>query len=694
MSAPGPKVERDAVTLDAGEDGAALYVPRAGEIIDGKYRIERTLGRGGMGVVFAAEHVATLQRVAVKILQTRGGETPASLARFQREIMLTAAIASERVVRVTDAGVVAGTPYMVMERLEGADLGSVLRERGSLPVEEAVDHALDACAALARAHAQGIVHRDIKPSNLFLARAVSGVPIVKVLDFGLSKKQVLGGNEADSLTGTGQLLGSLPYMAPEQLRNAAAAPTDIWALGATLYHCLAGRRPFQGDTAADLILAIIESAPESLRSVRPEIPAALEAAVLACLQKDPQQRPASMEALALLLEPFGTERGRAAVQEILGTGAPSSSATRSIRPPPASVPSAERCAPATQVSAPQPQPPPPRKRKALAIAGILFAIAAVVAVVTLVALQRRTSATTSTTIDAERLQSFAPLAPAPLPADAAQREKIELGRRLFADTRLSGRNDVACVTCHDLARHGADGRARSKGTGGVVPPRNTPSVLGAADFFALNWDGRYSSLEQHALGVLHNPSVMGISDETLGERIHMNPAYEEAFERAYPGQAAPVTANHVAEVIAAYERTLVAPGRWDRFLAGDANALSEDARRGFNRFVEVGCVACHFGPHAGATMYQKLGLVKAWPRTDDLGRYEVTHKEADRQMFRVPSLRNVQQTAPYLHDGSVGTLEEMVRLMARHQIGKELDAEDVRLIVRWLETLTGELSPR
>ncbi|WP_437805758.1 cytochrome-c peroxidase [Sorangium sp. So ce1078] len=152
-----------------------------------------------------------------------------------------------------------------------------------------------------------------------------------------------------------------------------------------------------------------------------------------------------------------------------------------------------------------------------------------------------------------------------------------------------------------------------------------------------------------------------------------------------------VTFHNVALALAAFEGTLFTRGRWDMFLEGDTTALSDEEKAGFNAFVDTGCISCHFGPDIGATMYQKAGLVKPWPNTKDRGRYEITRRGADWMVFRVPSLRNVAQTGPYFHDGSVSSLEEAVRMMARHQLGKELRDREVYLIARWLVSLTGEI---
>jgi cytochrome c peroxidase len=292
-------------------------------------------------------------------------------------------------------------------------------------------------------------------------------------------------------------------------------------------------------------------------------------------------------------------------------------------------------------------------------------------------------------LEADRLASFAPLPTALPPGDGPTRARIELGERLFADPRLSREGDIACTSCHPLDRFGTDGRKLSRGSDDREPPRNTPSVYNLSGVFALLWDGRKTNLVDQAKEVLQSPTAMAISPDLLTRRLQADADYVKRFEAAFQG-AEPVSFDNTARALAAYQSTLFSRGRWDRFLEGDRAELSEDEVAGFNRFVEVGCVTCHFGPNVGATMFQKVGLVKAWPDSRDRGRYEITRRPDDWMVFRVPPLRNVQSTGPYFHDGSVSDLGTAIRMMARHQLGKELAAEDVRLIRAWLGALTGD----
>ena len=286
-------------------------MPGEGDVLAGKYRLERRLGRGGMGEVFAASHTGLGQRVAVKLLLPEYLRGPTHLARFRREARAAARIASEHVARVLDSDeTAAGVPFIVMEYLEGIDLGRVLARDGALPIDTACLYLMQACAGVAEAHALGIIHRDLKPQNLFLASSSDGRRIVKLLDFGVSK---LAPSPAEvALTAKDAALGSPAYMSPEQRRSAADVDhrSDIWSLGVVLYELIAGVRPFQVSAGGSLTQLIAETSPVPLVERRPEVPADLDAAVLRCLAKDPRERFADVADLARALAPHapsGTE---------------------------------------------------------------------------------------------------------------------------------------------------------------------------------------------------------------------------------------------------------------------------------------------------------------------------------------------------------------------------------------------------
>lgn len=271
-------------------------------------------------------------------------------------------------------------------------------------------------------------------------------------------------------------------------------------------------------------------------------------------------------------------------------------------------------------------------------------------------------------------------------------EKIALGRMLYYDTRLSKNHDVSCNSCHDLANYGVDGKARSPGHKGQLGGRNSPTVYNAGGHVAQFWDGRAKDLEEQAKGPVMNPVEMAMPSEArVVETLRSIPGYVEAFQKAFPDEKDPVSFDNMARAIGAFERKLVTPSRFDKFLAGDESALTDEEKEGLNTFVATGCVACHTGAGLGGQGYFKLGQAKPWPNESDLGRFDVTKSDGDKLVFRTPTLRNVEKTAPYFHDGSVATLEEAVKKMAFHQLGKDLSDEDTKSIVTFLGSLTGEL---
>jgi serine/threonine-protein kinase len=277
-----------------------------GEIVAGKYRVERVLGRGGMGVVVAAMHEQLAQRVAIKMLLPEAKASPSALARFTREARAAAAIRGEHVARVLDVGELeGGAPYIVMEYLEGRDLADTIADRGPLASEEAVAFVLQACEAIAEAHTAGIIHRDLKPSNVFLTTRPDGSPLVKVLDFGISKALLSAGSEG-TLTTTSSFVGSPVYSPPEQLLRShdVDARADIWSLGTILFEALAGRPPFVGDSVMHVASRIFNEAPTPLAELRPDLLPELCAVVMRCLKKKPDERFQDVRELAEALAPF------------------------------------------------------------------------------------------------------------------------------------------------------------------------------------------------------------------------------------------------------------------------------------------------------------------------------------------------------------------------------------------------------
>jgi eukaryotic-like serine/threonine-protein kinase len=289
-----------------------------GDVLAGKYRIERVLGRGGMGVVVAAVHLRLDEKVAIKFLLPEAIGNADAMGRFDREARAAVKIRSEHVARVIDVSTLEnGAPYIVMEHLEGNDLAQTVRKRGALPVGEAVGYMLQVCEVLAEAHALGIVHRDLKPANLFLITRPDGTTCVKVLDFGISKIMSGGGASSEpqaALTATDTVLGSPIYMSPEQMTTPKEVDprADLWSFGATLFMLLTGKPPFDGDSIAQVCGMILMAKPPSLLDLRPDAPPGLAQVITRCLQRDREARWANAGELAAALMEFAPAEARLA----------------------------------------------------------------------------------------------------------------------------------------------------------------------------------------------------------------------------------------------------------------------------------------------------------------------------------------------------------------------------------------------
>jgi cytochrome c peroxidase len=287
---------------------------------------------------------------------------------------------------------------------------------------------------------------------------------------------------------------------------------------------------------------------------------------------------------------------------------------------------------------------------------------------------------------------FKPLPKEPVAGPAGRSEAlVDLGRMLYYDTRISKNHDISCNSCHMLDKFGVDGEPTSPGHKGVRGDRNSPTTYNASLHFAQFWDGREPTVEAQALGPVTNPVEMAIPTPDYAVKVIKSmPGYVEAFEKAFPDDEDPVTFENFGKAVGAFERGLITRGKFDAYLEGDASALSDAEVEGLDTFVKTGCVSCHNGQLLGGNAYQKLGAVKPY-ETEDLGRFKVTNNEADKYMFKVPSLRNIAETGPYLHDGSVASLADMIRIMGEHQLGKELDDETVGKIETFMGALTGEV---
>lgn len=286
------------------------------------------------------------------------------------------------------------------------------------------------------------------------------------------------------------------------------------------------------------------------------------------------------------------------------------------------------------------------------------------------------------------LRRFAPIR---APAQTQDSDLARLGRILYFEPLLSRTGKISCNSCHPLDRYGVTKTKISIGVDGRLGRRNAPTVYNAAGHFRQFWDGRAVTLDEQASGPIGDPSEMGMEAGWVVKELKSIPGYRAPFERAFPGQGDPITLVNVASAIAEFERGLITPARWDRYLNGDVHALTQPEKEGAKLFANLGCMVCHTGAYVGGTMFEKLGVFVPWPNQSDHGRREVTKNPADDMVFKVPSLRNVARTAPYFHDGSVESLDTAVRMMAHHQLGLDLSDSEARSITAWLGSLTGEI---
>ena len=289
-------------------------------------------------------------------------------------------------------------------------------------------------------------------------------------------------------------------------------------------------------------------------------------------------------------------------------------------------------------------------------------------------------------------QTNEPIQPLPL-AVKLDAKRVALGEKLFNDKRLSKDDTLACVSCHDLGTGGVDRERVSTGIGGAKGAINAPTVFNSGFNFRQFWDGRAASLEEQAAGPIHDPKEMGTTWQEVLGKLGRDQALAAEMKAAYADGLQP---KNIQDAIATYERSLVTPSRFDSYLRGNKTAITADELQGYQLFKSYGCVACHQGVNVGGNMFQVFGVIgdyfkkRGGVTTADLGRYNVTKAEADRHVFKVPSLRNVALTAPYFHDGSAARLEDAVDVMFRYQLGRAAPARDKELIVKFLRSLNGE----
>jgi cytochrome c peroxidase len=283
------------------------------------------------------------------------------------------------------------------------------------------------------------------------------------------------------------------------------------------------------------------------------------------------------------------------------------------------------------------------------------------------------------------------------PENKITEDKVVLGKKLYFDTNLSKDNKQSCNSCHNLKTYGVDNLSTSPGNDGEFGSRNSPTVFNAALHISQFWDGREPDVEAQAGGPILNPIEMAMpSEKVVIERLSKMEEYKTLFSKAFPEDTNPISYKNIQKAIGAFERKLITPSRFDDFIAGDLNALTTIEKEGLQVFMSTGCVACHSGSVLGGNIYQKFGVFDDYwkytkSKTIDEGKFEVTKKESDKYIFKSPSLRNIEKTYPYFHDGSVSDLKEAVKIMAKLQLNKELPENELNALVAFLNSLTGEL---
>lgn len=602
------------------------------------YEILREVGRGGMGVVYKAREHKLNRIVALKMILNGRFSSSDHLARFRTETQAVAHLQHPNIVQIHQVGEFEGTPYCAFEFMEGGSL-SMKVSRNPQPPRVAAELVEALARAIHSAHSRGIVHRDLKPDNILLT--ADGTP--KVSDFGLAKRM-----ESESgQTQTGAILGTPNYMAPEQAagntRHVGPA-ADVWSLGAILYYMLTGQPPFQGDTVIDTLDLVRSDDPIPPSRTRPELSCDLETICLKCLEKAPANRYDSAKTLADDLRRFLDHEPIQA--------RPVSTVERIVR----------------KIK---------RRPMTVALVGLLIVVMTLLAF-SLVWLSRLESSSGQTT---QKNPPYEMKIPAGLPALSVPPDNplteagVELGKQLFFDKRLSVDNALSCASCHDPSRGWSNGKAFALGVGGKLGDRNVPSIVNVTYSTFLFWDGRASGLEEQALAPILNLDEMAMpSPAELESRLNRIPGYREQFQCVF---GTDVTAANVGKALAAFQRTILSGNApYDRFKAGEADALSESAQRGMKLFSnKAHCSACHSGPNFTDGAFHNIG-VGFNNKNLDVGRQKITGLLGDRGSFRTPTLREVVRSAPYMHDGSLNTLEEVIDYYDRGGIrNPQLDEE-------------------
>ncbi len=682
-----------------------------GQTLDERYQILELVDEGGYGYIYKAQRALWDKPVAVKFFKQRSTD-PKKRERATKAFIAEGAVLNElsrkttAIVQSFDIGTLSRGDgdqllYMALEWLQGSTLKQLIDDEraeaggdASWSIERVIDTVQPVAVALAVAHGSGVAHRDIKPANIFLVEASGSVEATtKLLDFGIAK---VVEDLAEGFDHTDHREGpfTAKYGAPEQFakRHGATGPwSDVYSLAMVCLELLAGRYPLRAEGFGSLIFAVCNPDERPTpRALDIEVTDELEAVFDKALRvsSDERYRDAGLFWRAVL-----EATGISAATFPVALGGRSTTMTS----PPA-IDFARAAGPSPTLP-----PPPKRARWLLSVAGAALLGAIATGAVLLGSGKQDTptiasaSATpgapaTSESIAREKLTNFGTLPEAiTTTANPLSEEKIRLGRMLFYDKRLSKNDDVSCNSCHALDHHGVDGKRVSTGTSSQAGLRNSPTVYNAAGGATLMWDGRAANIEVQALLPLLNPKEHGLTEEEVIARLQAIEGYRNAFAAAFPEKRPAITLENVGKALGAFERKLVTPDRWDAYIDGKEDALTSQEKVGFNLFFETGCPTCHVGPYLGMSMSQKLGLMYAWPTGADRGLFEETKKPEHMLVFRVPTLRNVVDTAPYLHDGSIANLEQIVTMMAYHQLGKKLDVDQVKAMVAWLAALSGQL---
>jgi serine/threonine-protein kinase len=671
--------------------GDGISHDRTGERIAGRYELREQLGAGGMGVVYLARQDDLGRDVVIKLTKpTPDGDERER--RFEKEARVLSQLAHPHIVAVHEFGrTEGGELYLVMERLRGHSLSEVLAERGRVPWPLAVALVRQIALALEAAHRQGVAHRDLKPANVFLVRDGGLSNFVKVLDFGLAKP-LRRGPEDESLTADGDIVGTPAYMSPEQIDGEEGDErSDLYALGVVFYEMLTGANPFRGESSVKTMMKHLDEEVPPPSTVVPDIPAAVDDVALRLLSKQPALRPASSSAL---LRDLPTTAGTS-------TDEPTSSHTH-----------------ASASDGVQRE----RRRRRLERAAAACFVAAAVGAVALLAggepFPPRAEA-----IEAPEVRTAPVLALQPWPN--LDMKLVRVGERMYQDPRMSGSGTISCQSCHPLEQGGTTAESGTRMGASAAPLAwNTPSTLNAAHTFRQVWKAEVEELgDVLNRPVLKEKLMNGGSWDAVAQRLSVDPDYARRLTEA--GYA--LDERGIKSALAEYMRWLTpVDAPFDRWLL-KKQPLPAKAVRGFELFKTLGCASCHQGRNIGGNMTARFGVMlknnedayadrgrcvgsngepASWCRADEtclaLGEGDTCRRDLNEiragvddgirgtYFFKVPSLRNIELTKPYFHDGSVWQLDDAIRLMGRLQLNKELSDEQVDELAAFLESLTGK----